>query len=292
MPSRPTISVIIPVWNGGDRLRACLDAIAKQTANRGSFELIVVDNGSTDDTRSIIESHTAARLLSEPKPGSYRARNRALGEAQGKFVLFTDADCIPDLNWIEQAVKLAHTPSSIAAYGGRILLFREQNAGSFSSLYEEMTAFNQEVNVQNGYAVTANFLCKRDALTAIGGFNAELLSGGDVDCSRRLTSSGFHIEYAPDLIVSHPTRSNLFDLIKKRRRVVGGRWTLASVGAHSFGTLAKTLFVEAINQSKWMIKSAVTPIEKVAIVSITLSLMIVSQVELLRLASGRPAYRS
>ena len=95
----------------------------------------------------------------------------------------------------------------------------------FSARYEELTAFDQRRNVEEyGCCITANWLCRRDLMRSIGGFNQELLSGGDVECSRRIVAAGHKLVYVPEMIVGHPTRGNLLELICKRRRVVGGRW--------------------------------------------------------------------
>ena len=148
MNERPEITVIIPVWNGERRLGALLEAIASQTLPRSRFEVIVVDNGSTDGTVAIAEGFPFVKLLSEPQPGSYRARNRALAEALGEYVLFTDGDCVPAPDWIEQAVAAAERFPDAGVCAGHVRMFREAKGDPFSARYEELTAFNQRRNVE------------------------------------------------------------------------------------------------------------------------------------------------
>ena len=96
MTDQPFISVIIPVWNSPDLLAKCLAALAVQSYPRERYEVLVVDNGSTDSTAAVARNYPFVTLLSEPVPGAYRARNRGLAAARGEYVAFTDADCIPD----------------------------------------------------------------------------------------------------------------------------------------------------------------------------------------------------
>jgi glycosyltransferase involved in cell wall biosynthesis len=291
MNERPEITVIIPVWNGERRISATLEAIARQTWPRSRFEVIVVDNGSTDGTAAIVKSFPFVTLLSEPQPGSYRARNRALVEAQGEYVLFTDGDCVPAPDWIEQSVAAIGRFPDAGVYAGHVKLFREAKGDPFSVRYEELTAFNQRRNVEEfGFCVTANWLCRRDLMRSIGGFNQELLSGGDIDCSRRIAAAGHKMIYVPDMIVGHPTRANLLELIRKRRRVVGGRLQLDGRGRTS--DWAKRFLRESVNQARRVARSDIESWAKPGVVAVVAVLLLTSQFELIRLASGRPAYRS
>ena len=125
----PVISIIIPVWNGERRIVQTLEAIKAQTVKRNHFEVIVIDNGSTDGTANAVRSFDFVTLLSEPIPGSYRSRNRGLAVARGKYVLFTDGDCVPAANWIEQAFAVLKRRPDAGVYAGDIVLFREEGAG-------------------------------------------------------------------------------------------------------------------------------------------------------------------
>ncbi|MBZ9676458.1 glycosyltransferase [Mesorhizobium sp. ES1-1] len=292
MAEDPYISIIIPVWNGEDRIAATLQSIAEQTAPRDRFEVIVVDNGSTDGTVAIVNRFDFVTLLSEPQPGSYRARNLGLAAARGDYVLFTDGDCVADPDWVMQAISATTRLPDVDLHAGHITLFREDKAGPFAARYEELTAFNQEVNVRFGHCVTANWLCKRELLLSIGGFNQDLLSGGDIDCSRRIVAAGHRLRYLPEMIVRHPTRAKMIDLIRKRRRVVGGRWHLERMKPARIVGAARMFASESIQQSRWTVRASMENWAKPGVVAVIMVLMLTAQFELLRLAAGRPAYRS
>ena len=121
MTELPLVSVVIPVWNSPDLIGKCLTALAQQTYPRDRFEVLVVDNGSTDATANVARSYPFVAVLSEPVAGSYRARNRGLRSARGEYVAFTDADCIPDPDWLTAAVRAARLyPQAgvLAGHGG------------------------------------------------------------------------------------------------------------------------------------------------------------------------------
>jgi glycosyltransferase involved in cell wall biosynthesis len=288
----PVISIIIPVWNSKRSIQDTLHAIAGQTVDRSCFEVIVVDNGSTDGTPDAVRRFDFVTLLSEPVPSSYKARNSGLAVARGKYVLFTDGDCVPAPDWIEQALTVIERQPDAGLYAGEVTLFREKGARTGASCYEELTAFNQNHNVQQGHCITANWLCRRDDLRSIGEFNPDLLSGGDVECSRRMVAVGHKLIYAPEMIVGHPTRATIGDLIRKRRRVVGGRWKLHKMSETGVSKALLQMASEAKGQLRWMIRTKIGLRNKLSVVGITVILMFAAQAEILRLSAGRPPYRS
>lgn len=288
----PAISIIIPVWNGERRIVQTLEAIAAQTVSHDRFEVIVVDNGSTDGTADAVLGFDFVTLLSEPIPSSYRSRNRGLAVARGKYVLFTDGDCVPAPNWVEQALAVVERRPDAGLYAGEIVLFREEGARPVAACYEELTAFNQRYNAEHGYCVTANWLCRRADLRAIGGFKSDLLSGGDTECSRRMVMAGHKIIHVPEMIVGHPTRATLGELIRKRRRVIGGRWRMDGMSEAGVPKTLWRMVHEAKGQARWMVRTKIGTRNKFGVLGITAALMLASQAEVLRLSVGRPPYRS
>ena len=292
MTGTPKISVVVPVWNGTHQIGLLLDALERQTASRTDFEVIVVDNGSTDATATVVASYPWIRLTSETRPGSYAARNHAIGLAKGKFLLFTDADCVPAEDWIERALARADAHGENSLIGGRIKLFRSDNAGPFSSRYDELTAgFNQEWNLANRLCVTANWLCSKALLEKVGLFNATLISGGDGECAGRIHDSGAELIYAPEMVVHHPTRANLLLLIRKKRRVIGGRWQ-KTIADRSFTGFSRKIAQEYLDQARWMKNSDIPTKYKPGVLMVVASLWAVTQFEVIRLAAGRKPYRN
>lgn len=293
MPSSavvPQISVIVPVWNGAQEIGGLLDALENQTAPRDAFEVIVVDNGSTDCTQDVVRRYPDIRLTQETKPGSYAARNHGISLARAPFLLFTDADCLPRPDWIKAAIERASTCGENALIGGRIELFRMGTAGTYSSIYDEVTGFNQEWSLANGLCVTANWLVSRALMETVGGFDATLMSGGDSDCAKRIARYGSAFVYAPDMVVRHPTRARLRSLIRKKRRVVGGRWQLVKA-EQSFVEFSRNIAIEFFGQARWLKNSDIPSSSKIGVLSVVFTLWLATQYELFRVAAGATPIR-
>ena len=96
------ISIIVPVFNAAATLGDCLDALLLQDVPAASYEVIVVDNNSTDDSMAVARQRPTVRLLSETRQSAYAARNRGIQAATSNLIVFTDADCVPRSNWLSR----------------------------------------------------------------------------------------------------------------------------------------------------------------------------------------------
>jgi glycosyltransferase involved in cell wall biosynthesis len=113
-------SVIVPYRNEASHIGACCEALERQSIGRGRYELFFVDNHSTDGTSEVIRSAPGVTLIREEKPGPYAARNTAIRRAAGRFIAFTDADCAPAPDWLEQAQQAMQATGAAIAVGRRI----------------------------------------------------------------------------------------------------------------------------------------------------------------------------
>ncbi len=110
VPIKMRFTVIIPVYNTATHLRQCLAALLALDSPKDEYEILMVENNSTDMSPKILRSAVGIRALHEAKQGSYAARNRALREARGEFLAFTDSDCIPDPGWLRAIEKSFEDP--------------------------------------------------------------------------------------------------------------------------------------------------------------------------------------
>lgn len=232
----PKVSVVIPVKNDTPRLTRCLDALAAGDF-RGELEVLIIDNGSTispvvDGARRSM----TVRLLTQHIGGSYSARNTGIDAASGTIIAFTDSDCIPEPTWISMAVRHLGNPS-IDAVAGKIVVF-PQDAGSPNLIetYEMFHAFPQQEYVEeHGFGVTANLVVRAEAVRAVGGFDARLLSGGDREFCERLRSAGSSLVYRDDVVVRHPARQSFRQYYRKRLRVVSGVLAIGAERGENLG---------------------------------------------------------
>lgn len=222
------VSIIIPVYNDPDRIKKALDQLVIQSYPSDSFEIIVADNGSTDNTVKVIqefcENHpNKVRLIIENNTqSSYAARNKGLEIAKGKILAFTDSDCIPDINWLQEGVS-ALKAENVSCGGGKISFFFSSDSPNIFEHFDSGRKLNQESFIKKaGFSATANFFIFREKIDQYGLFRHDLISGGDYEYGRRLTSAGEKMIYIPNAIVKHPARSTYRAIIKKSKRIAEG----------------------------------------------------------------------
>ena len=227
-PLLPLVSVIIPVYNDGERLRLCLQALERQTYPKERYEVIVVDNASDTAAKikDVIREFKDAIALYEEIPGSYAARNKGLAVAKGEAIAFTDADCIPAPDWIEKGISHLQQVANCGLVGGEIEIFwRDFRQPSLIELYESMLAFRQQDCIEkHHYSVTANLFTWKKVFDRVGNFNSQLKSNGDIEWSNRVYAGGYSQVYARDAIVKHPALHSFRQLRKKVVRCAGGEY--------------------------------------------------------------------
>lgn len=111
--------MIVPYRNEASRIGACCEALERQSLGRDRYEVLFVDNRSTDGTSQLIRTTPGVTVIREEKPGPYAARNAAIRRARGRFIAFTDADCAPAPDWLEQAQKVMQATQAAIALGPR-----------------------------------------------------------------------------------------------------------------------------------------------------------------------------
>jgi glycosyltransferase involved in cell wall biosynthesis len=233
----PEISVIIPFRNARPQLRGLVDALCNQTWAPGTLEVIWIDDGSTDDAEAWLrgELRPGWQLLVHQRPrGAYAARNSGLAAASGRNFAFTDVDCRPHRDWIEQGMAALDTLPRVA---GRVQIETSERP-STAELVDAARFFRQSRYVKEGFGATANLFVRREVFERVGGFDDELKSGGDYEFGQRCLRAGFPIGYAEHIVVSHPARGSLRELLKKSERVGFGTGQLVRRGGIPLRSLA------------------------------------------------------
>ncbi|WBL41303.1 glycosyltransferase family 2 protein [Algoriphagus halophytocola] len=224
------ISVIIPHYKDNDRLILLLEQLNQQILKRDYWEVIVVNNDPyfplvLPEKLSLVY---ILKILEESNPGSYAARNKGITAAQGNIIAFTDADCLPDTDWLKNAWDLFSQDfkKEIGILTGPVpLFFKDPNHLSPAEIYEKYTGgFTTELYAKEGKAITANWFSYKSVIEEFGGFNSELKSNGDSELSGRI-SRKYEVAYIPDLIVYHPARFHVSELVNKYQRLLGGTYT-------------------------------------------------------------------
>jgi glycosyltransferase involved in cell wall biosynthesis len=290
-PDKLLISVIIPAWNAEHDIARCLTALQAQTLGDGAFEVVVVDNGSTDRTQQVVRAYQRVRLIEERKPGSYAARNTGLKVARAPTVVFTDADCVPEPDWLETGLAAVAKLGRPGVIAGRVrFMFDPGKWLTACDDFELMFSFDQEKNAREGHSVTANFFASKALIVANGGFRSDLRSGGDFELSSRLAALGHPIVYDEDVIVAHPLRSDWAELIRKTRRVAGGQ--LLIIGrSHWRVRIRKTINTLRARATKVIRTGSLPGWRKARLLGLLLILCLVSLTEIIRVSCGRAPQR-
>lgn len=193
-------SVIVPVYNGAAVIDGCLRSLAEQTVAATDYEIIVVDDGSTDDTPAILEGFAARSpvrttvVTHERNAGPAAARNAGLRAATGEVIAFTDADCEVAPDWLERGLARLDAEDAPAAVEGRT-----DPKGDPGTLTHQM------INEHGGLFMTCNMLYRRTVLDAVGGFDERfrLAFLEDSDVAFAVLDAGEQIAFAPDVLVHH-----------------------------------------------------------------------------------------
>lgn len=237
------ITVVIPAFNEEDTIKNSIRAIDRQTFD-GEVALLVVDNGSADNTREVAES-MGATVVSEPEAGSYVARNTGIEHAEDGYVAFTDADAEPDPDWIANGI--AALESGADAVSGPIRVELKPTDGTIAK-FDEVLGFSKET------LKTANLVTRKEVFDEIGTFDEDLISGGDVEWGNRVENSDFTYRYDESVVVSHEPRQTLRGLLGKNIRTGYGNGQKARIrgGYDSRGELAAAVVLNSYLFPQWV----------------------------------------
>lgn len=197
------ISVIVPFRNAEVYLQQCITSLLDQSYPSDQYEIIMVNNNSTDRSAEIAASYSRVRLLSESRLGAYAARNLAVGTATGEVIAFTDANCLAASDWLERIAARMQSPSQTVIQGRRDFAY-DSFALSVLARYEaEKARFIFSRNDRQAYyASMANLATRKSVLEETGPL-PEMPRGGDVVFVQR-TIDRFGcgaVSYAPEVRV-------------------------------------------------------------------------------------------
>lgn len=243
MMKKNFISIIVCTYNRDCYIGQCLDRIAACTFDAGKFEIVLVDNNSTDGTASECSSFAERhpdinyRYIIETRQGLSYARNRGISESSGDVLVFLDDDSFVEQDYLSKLTEYLKQYGETAAFGGRIdPVFESGKTPEWLCkwTYSWVSAINlgdEVVPFKNGkYPIGANMGFRRSALngidlfdTSLGRTGKNMLGGEEKDIFSRISASGGEILYFPDIKVRHmiPERRTTKEYIERFARGIG-----------------------------------------------------------------------
>jgi len=208
------VSIVVPFYNAGVSILNLINSIFKVDYPINKFELILVNDGSTDNSIAIIKKHLESAIKNgyqvqliclEENLGPAAARNKGISSARGNIVAFTDADCIVDSKWLKY-ITAAFKEQCIAGVFGKIVTDKEN------------LLFPLEVAPVGHKYITANCAYRKKVLLEVGGFDERFKHPfrEDTDIALEIIKRGYQIVFEENAIVYHPFRkNNLKQIIKE-----------------------------------------------------------------------------
>lgn len=199
--SLPMISLVIPTHNKVHDIETCLQAATALIGDRQDVEIIVVDDGSRDDTpdvlRKIAEKQSRLRILTLEGGGPARARNAGIAASRGEIVAMLDDDVVPHAGWLDAILEPFSSPQ-VVAVEGKVIPIGGEHWGLLGMAPR---------NPEGGVYLTCNLAMRKSTLVAIGGFDEGFPYPAfeDTDLAMQAMQKG-QIAWAPNAVVHHPRR--------------------------------------------------------------------------------------
>lgn len=217
----PIISVIVPTYNRKQLLGELLESLYKQTISESDYEVIVVSDGSKDGTADFVRQmqkiHKNLVFLEQENKGPATARNSGAGEANGKYLAYTDDDCVVAGDWLEKIIDAFET-KKIVGIQGRTTTYRELK-----------TPLTHQIDNPNGHPAlpTCNAAFRKEAFNQVNGFDCSFpyAHNEDADLAWRIKKIG-EISFEPSVHVIHPPRKDSFKKLARRMKMLKSEFLL------------------------------------------------------------------
>lgn len=211
------ISVVVPFYNSERYIALCIEGLLSQRYPRERYEIIMIDNNSTDRSAKIVKRYPHVKLLSEERQGAYAARNRGIKEAKGEVIAFTDPDCIPLSNWLQE-IETAMTRFDVGIVLGSYCSVRDSFILSALELYQnEKRNYIFGSRIKELYYGYANNMAVRKRLLEEVGLFIERDRGSDSifvqQCVNKYSCE--IVRYFPNIQVRHMEIESLGDVCQK-----------------------------------------------------------------------------
>jgi len=218
----PDYSIVVPTYRRRDSLARCLQAIEALRFPRERFEVVVVDDGSPSPPADIVaalDGSLEARLVTAAHAGPATARNLGAKLARGRYLVFTDDDCMPREDWLSAIDQWTSSKPGAFAIGGHTVNVLTDNvyAAASQGIIDYLYDYFGDHSATRRFFTSNNLVVPREEFLSLGGFNEtfELAAAEDRDFCERWVGAGKRLQYATDVVVSH---AHVLDLARFNRQ--------------------------------------------------------------------------
>lgn len=186
------VSIVIPAYNEENTIARCLRSVVEQSLPRQHYEIILVDNNSTDNTIHIARTFPGIKIIQETTPGVGAARARGWSEAQGEIIASTDADCAVPKHWLRKIIAVFdHNPEIVAVSGGHLFYDRDFVVNAIVRVFEHsLMALSWFLAGGVMAMAAANMAVRREVYLRTPGFDPTLHYGEDLNLAKKLHHFG------------------------------------------------------------------------------------------------------
>jgi glycosyltransferase involved in cell wall biosynthesis len=235
-------SIVVPVFNAAKYVERCVRALLVQTYPADRYEIMIVDNNSADGSAEMVRDNRVT-IVHEAEQGAYSARNRGMREARGEVVVFTDPDCEPRADWLEQIRCAMAGPGTGVVLGNRRFA---QDTGILGMLAAYESALGSHIfttqHVECYYAYTNNMAVRMSILKDLDGFRSLDRGADSLFLRQAIERYGRSVlKYAPEAVVRHLEIASIRDYLDKKAVYgkVNGDRMLATPGSLPLATRLK-----------------------------------------------------
>jgi len=237
------LSVVIPALNEERFIGHCLSALERQTLSSDKFEVIVVDNGSTDRTREItveFEPRLNLRVLEAAKGNISALRNQGASVATGSFLAFLDADCFPNSTWLGDAMQLLRLGDGGVI--GAFYTIPDESRWVAKAWYGDMPTMRSG---SVSYVPSGNLFVSRNLFLRLGGFAPAIQTSEDFEFCQRVRKAGYGVQAFPKLSVVHAGTPQTCGQFYRKQRWHGNGVRTAFLRDIRDGAFARTVALTA-----------------------------------------------
>lgn len=204
------LSVVIPTYNRANYLSRAVDSLRTQNFSAGDFEIIIIDDGSRDNTAEVAKKfhNSNCRYFRQEHRGVSAARNLGVEKSAGEIIVFFDDDAIADKNWLTNIAKIMTRENIIT---GRVEPISKNIWRYFAPHY-----YQGEKPTESSALLEGNCAIRREVFNKIGGFDAELDYGHEGEEFITRARQNYQIKYYPEMIIYHNYAFGLLNYLKKQ----------------------------------------------------------------------------